>query len=154
MEENSRRFIAACDYLLENKSKNANSTRHIEHDNLKAKRDIIEKLQNIGDDLAKEEVKQLLKKLSSDFQAIGHVPYKEKDKVYEDAYKVAECINKGITMVKIREKGLESLFDEIQKIVSEKYPDKTFRITKNHLYQSNDILLLDESNLYLLNYFA
>lgn len=83
-----KRFIAACDYFFENKNKNISDARQVEHENLKAKKEIIEKLKNIDDSLSKEEIKNQLKELSATYQQIGHVPYKEKDKVYE-AYKTA-----------------------------------------------------------------
>lgn len=83
-----KRFIAACDYFFENKNKNISDARQAEHENLKAKKEIIEKLKNIDDSLSKEEIKNQLKELSTTYQQIGHVPYKEKDKVYE-AYKTA-----------------------------------------------------------------
>lgn len=83
-----KRFITACDYFFENKNKNISDARQAEHENLKAKKEIIEKLKNIDDSLSKEEIKNQLKELSATYQQIGHVPYKEKDKVYE-AYKTA-----------------------------------------------------------------
>lgn len=83
-----KRFIAACDYFFENKNKNISDARQAEHENLKAKKEIIEKLKNIDDSLSKEGIKNQLKELSATYQQIGHVPYKEKDKVYE-AYKTA-----------------------------------------------------------------
>ena len=83
-----KRFIAACDYFFENKNKNISDARQAEHENLKAKKEIIEKLKNIDDSLSKEEIKNQLKELSATYQQIGHVPYREKDKVYE-AYKTA-----------------------------------------------------------------
>lgn len=79
-----KRFIAACDYFFENKNKNTTNVRKVEHDNLKAKKAVVEKLKTIDENLSKEEIKKLLKALSAEFQGIGHVPYKEKDKLYED----------------------------------------------------------------------
>lgn len=83
-----KRFIAACDYFFENKNKNTTNVRQAEHNNLKAKKAVVEKLKNIDENLPKDEIRKLLKALSTEFQEIGHVPYKEKDKVYEE-YKKA-----------------------------------------------------------------
>ncbi len=83
-----KRFIAACDYFFENKNKNTTNVRQAEHNNLKAKKAVVEKLKNIDENLSKDEIRKLLKALSTEFQEIGHVPYKEKDKVYEE-YKKA-----------------------------------------------------------------
>lgn len=83
-----KRFIAACDYFFENKNKNTTNVRQAEHNNQKAKKAVVEKLKNIDENLPKDEIRKLLKALSTEFQEIGHVPYKEKDKVYEE-YKKA-----------------------------------------------------------------
>lgn len=83
-----KRFIAACDYFFENKNKNTTNVRQAEHNNLKAKKAVVEKLKNIDESLSKDEIRKQLKALSTEFQEIGHVPYKEKDKIYEE-YKKA-----------------------------------------------------------------
>ena len=83
-----KKFIAACDTFFENKSKSTSSQKKEEHVNLEGKKAIVEKLKSIDEALTKDEVRKLLKDLSAEFQAIGHVPYKEKDKLYEE-YKAA-----------------------------------------------------------------
>lgn len=83
-----KRFIGACDYFFENRNKNSSNSRQAELDNLKSKKEVVEKLKNIDETLPKEEIRQLLKDLSAEYQNIGHVPFKEKDKVYEE-YKSA-----------------------------------------------------------------
>ena len=83
-----KRFLAACDYFFEQKKKSFSSTRNVEHANLKAKNEIIATLLSIAPDSDKEEVKKQVKELMAKWQQIGHVPFKEKDKVYE-AYKKA-----------------------------------------------------------------
>jgi len=80
-------FLGACNHFFEARNAANAGTHENERDNLKKKREIIEKLKdtaaNIADD-AKEKVLALVE----EFQQIGHVPYKEKDKVYEE-YKEA-----------------------------------------------------------------
>lgn len=83
-----KRFLAACDYFFEQKKKNTSSTRREEQANLKAKNDIITILQNIAPNADKEDVKKQVKELTTKWQQIGHVPFKDKDKVY-DAYRNA-----------------------------------------------------------------
>ncbi len=78
-----RRFLAACDYFFEEKKKNTSNTRHIEQANLKQKKEIIAKLGEITEDMPREDAKKLVKELMSQWQQVGHVPYREKDKVYE-----------------------------------------------------------------------
>ncbi|MCI8998522.1 MAG: DUF349 domain-containing protein [Muribaculaceae bacterium] len=79
-----RRFLAACDYFFEQKKKNTSGTRRTERANLEQKREIIDKLKAIdttaGD--RAESVKKV-KDLQTEWQSVGHVPFSEKDAVYE-----------------------------------------------------------------------
>ena len=79
-----KRFVAACDYFFENKNKNRTDGNRQELENLAAKRAVIEKLRALDGTMPKEELRKYLKELSAEFQKIGHVPYKEKDKVYDE----------------------------------------------------------------------
>lgn len=83
-----KRFIAACDYFFDNKNKNFSSLRQSEQANLKAKKAVVEKLKTLDEGLSKEDARKQLKELSAEFKEIGHVPFKDKDKIY-DEYKAA-----------------------------------------------------------------
>lgn len=81
------RFLAACDYFFEQKKKNTSGTRRSEQANLKAKKDIIARLEAIDPATAdRAEAIKTVKALQTEWQAIGHVPFGEKDAVY-DAYR-------------------------------------------------------------------
>ena len=82
------RFRAACDKFFERKKKQLSGTRHVEVENLKAKKAIIASLNAIAEGTAKEEVAKAVKEASAQWQQIGHVPFKDKDKIYE-AYRTA-----------------------------------------------------------------
>lgn len=77
------RFRAACDKFFERKKKQLSGTRHVEVENLKAKKAIIASLNAIAEGTAKEEVAKAVKEASAQWQQIGHVPFKDKDKIYE-----------------------------------------------------------------------
>ena len=82
------RFRAACDKFFEAKKANSNERRSSEQANLKAKRDIIEKLKAIvatGAEERKEAIARV-RELMKEYQGIGHVPFRDKDKVH-DAYR-------------------------------------------------------------------
>ena len=79
-----KRFLAACDHFFEQKKQAGNSVRSVEAANLKAKRDLIAKLDLITAETPKEEAVELLRSIHQKWQQIGHVPYKEKDKVYDE----------------------------------------------------------------------
>ena len=78
-----KRFVSACDYFFEQKGKNMSSQKSVESDNLQKKRDIIEQIKSIDlTDLAAAQ--STIKSLMNDWAAVGHVPFKEKDKVYKE----------------------------------------------------------------------
>lgn len=83
-----KRFVAACDYFFEAKNKQSNSTRKVEHDNLKAKKEVIALINEILVDENETEGGKKVRELMKKWQAIGHVPFKDKDKVYTE-YKTA-----------------------------------------------------------------
>lgn len=78
-----KRFLAACDYFFEEKKKNTSSARQVEQANLKQKKEIIAKLGAITEDVARDEAVKQVKELMAQWQQVGHVPYRDKDKVYE-----------------------------------------------------------------------
>lgn len=78
------RFQQACDSFFENRKKNLTDSRSEEQANLKAKREIIEQLKAIPADTPRAEAMPKVKELQAKWQEIGHVPFREKDKVYEE----------------------------------------------------------------------
>ena len=124
------RFIAACDYFFENKNKNTTNVHQEEHANLKAKKAIVEKIKTIDESLSKDEIKNLLKTLVADYQQIGHVPYKEKDKIYEE-YRAA--LNEAYEKFDIKETRarFESFANSVESMSSD----------KNKLFKERDRLV-------------
>ena len=125
-----KRFIAACDYFFENKNKNTTNVHQEEHANLKAKKAIVEKIKTIDESLSKDEIKNLLKTLVADYQQIGHVPYKEKDKIYEE-YRAA--LNEAYEKFDIKETRarFESFANSVESMSSD----------KNKLFKERDRLV-------------
>lgn len=83
-----KRFRAACDYFFEQKKQSGSETRRTEQANLKEKRAIIEQLKAIqpADDTNRDEAKATVRGLMAKYQAVGHVPFRDKDKIH-DAYR-------------------------------------------------------------------
>lgn len=79
-----KRFIGACDYFFEQKNKNTSGQRTVESENLTKKKDLIarinafEKTDNPGESLT------ALRAIMAEWNTIGHVPFKEKDKIYKE----------------------------------------------------------------------
>ncbi len=78
------RFQKACDTFFENRKKNLSDSRSEEQNNLRAKREIIEQLKAIPADTPRNEAMPKVKELQARWQEIGHVPFRDKDKVYNE----------------------------------------------------------------------
>lgn len=83
------RFTTACDYFFDRKKKAGSGARQAEVANLRAKREIIGELSALLNDADnKDEAIKSMRELQQRWQEIGHVPFREKDKLYE-AYRSA-----------------------------------------------------------------
>jgi len=78
-----KRFISACDYFFEQKEKFAPAQKNEEARNLETKKELIAQLESIPTDIPEEEAVKLYRELVTKWNAIGHVPFKEKDAVYK-----------------------------------------------------------------------
>jgi len=85
-----KRFISACDYFFEQKNKNVSSQKSVEQTNLAAKKELIEKIKNLDEALAAEEAMIELKSMMAEWNGIGHVPFKEKDKIYKEYHEAVD----------------------------------------------------------------
>ncbi len=83
-----KRFIAACDYFFEQKGKVTSSQRSVEKENLAKKQDVIVRLVALNTDEVAEDAAKQVRALMQEWNTIGHVPFKEKDKIYKE-YRVA-----------------------------------------------------------------
>lgn len=83
-----KRFIAACDAFFEEKKKQNVNVHSVEHENLKQKKDIIAQINSILENKETEDAPNKVRELMKKWQEVGHVPYKEKDKMYAE-YKAA-----------------------------------------------------------------
>ncbi len=86
-----KRFITACDYFFDNKNKNVSSQKSEEQTNLEAKKALIEKVKTMDESLDTEEAITMLKEWIAEWNEIGHVPFKEKDKVYKAFHEAVDA---------------------------------------------------------------
>ena len=93
-----KRFIAACDHFFEQKKKQNVNVHAVEHNNLKAKKEIIANLKSTIEEAA-EDAAQTVRDLMDRWQEIGHVPFKEKDKIYAQ---YRELIDKAFETLNMR----------------------------------------------------
>lgn len=93
-----QRFIGACDYFFEQKNKNMASQRSEEKENLQKKENIIEQLKGLLDNETEENKQEKVKELMKEWNAIGFVPFKEKDKIYKTYHEIVDQLFKALNM--------------------------------------------------------
>jgi len=119
-----KRFIAACDYFFEQKNQHFSSQKTEEQDNLKKKKEIIARIQEIKETLPAAEVVSIIRKITAEWNAIGFVPFRDKDKIYKE-YRAA--IDKHFDRLKIdeSERRLQSFKSNLTEISSKNEKTKS-----------------------------
>ena len=86
-----KRFIGACDYFFDQKNKATSSQRSVEQENMVLKKEIIEKLNAINaQETPEEDADNTIRELMKEWNTIGHVPFKEKDKLYKQYHAIID----------------------------------------------------------------
>ncbi len=142
-----KRFIGACDYFFDQKNLATSSQRTTELTNLSLKKEVIEKLTAIDDSTDAEEAIRVVRELMKEWNSIGHVPFKEKDRLYKlyhtqvdrlfEHYNISTS-NKRLSNFKssissIQENSPQALYRERERLMH------TFENMKNELqtYENN-----------------
>ena len=89
-----QRFNTACDYFFEQKSKNTASQRNEEKENLQKKENVIERLKTLLE--SEEYNSDTVKELMQEWNSIGFVPFKEKDRVYKAYHDIVDHLFKSL----------------------------------------------------------
>jgi hypothetical protein len=103
-----KRFTAACDHFFEAKNAATADQRAEEKDNLAAKKDIIEQLKTLAADTATATIDHV-RELQAKWNEIGHVPFRDKDKLYKEYRAVADELYKqfGASQARRRLEGFQ-----------------------------------------------
>ena len=110
-----KRFITACDYFFEQKNQAGASLRTEEQANLEKKRAIIEKLETIlGEDDDEEAIGQV-RTLMKEWNTVGFVPFKDKDKIYKQYHALADKLFERYN-ISLSNKKLSSFKNSISSI--------------------------------------
>lgn len=127
-----KRFTAACDAFFERRSQISNAHRAEEQANLQKKRAIIDRMRTLTEK-TDEGVKDLVRELINEWNEVGHVPFKQKDKIYEEFHALVDEAKKNVRLAdhqkrlnrykeRIKEKGVgerERLMRQYEAIRSE-----------------------------------
>ncbi|WP_041385963.1 DUF349 domain-containing protein [Xylanibacter ruminicola] len=90
-------FLAACNTFFEARNAAGAGARGEERENLEKKLGIIEQLKALATETG-EEVAEKVQKLVDEYNAVGHVPYKEKDKLYKEYHAVLDKLYKDLNI--------------------------------------------------------
>ena len=103
-------FLAACNHFFEARNVATSGQRNEEQQNLERKREIIAQLKALADTEDVDEAQKTLQQLAEDYKAVGHVPFREKDKLYDEYHAAVDAlrIKFGITPGKPRRQGGKS----------------------------------------------
>ena len=144
-----KRFNAACDYFFDQKKKSLAPQKAVEESNLAAKKALIEQINQLDEQLEPNEATAKLKAFMTEWNQIGFVPLRDKDKI-QKAYR--EALDKQFDRLKVDqndrkiqafrtnlsemnsgEKGKNRLFNERDKLL------RQYERMKNELqtYENN-----------------
>ena len=87
-----KRFIGACDYFFEQKQKATSSQRSEELENMAKKQAIIKRVEELAETNDDENIGDKVKSLISEWNSVGFVPFKEKDRLYKEFHSLVNRI--------------------------------------------------------------
>jgi len=101
-------FLGACNKFFEARNAATAGTRGEEQQNLEKKRDVIARLKAVAEEklqdgeqsegAAEGNTQEKVQQLVSEYQAIGHVPFREKDKLYAEYHAVLDKLYKELNI--------------------------------------------------------
>lgn len=123
-------FLGACNQFFEARNAAHQGVHSAEQDNLKQKRSIIEELKKLCENIA-EATQEQVKKLTEQYNNVGHVPYREKDKVYTEYHEILDKLYSALhiseahkrvdnfknNIKKVAERGANALGNERSKLM-------------------------------------
>jgi len=121
-----KRFVTACDHFFEEKAKAFSSKKLDEIANLNLKQELIDKINSFTKTENVQESFTHFRELLSQWNTIGHVPFKDKDKIFKT---FKEAVNKQMDAMNIDvvNRKLISFKDTVEKMVEGDRSNQLFR---------------------------
>ena len=107
-------FLGACNKFFEARKAAGAGNRSDERENLEKKRDVIARLKAAAEE-AGEGLQERVQQLIEEYQAIGHVPFKEKDKLYEEYHAVLDKLYKELN-ISVAKRRLTKFKDGLKQV--------------------------------------
>ncbi len=144
-------FIGICNKFFEAANAAGAGTRSSEHQNLTKKRDIIAQLKTLAEQTG-EDLQDKVQQLVAEFQAVGHVPYKEKDKVYDEFRAVVDPLYKTLN-ISMAQRRLDNFKDNLRQMAERgenAIDNERARLMRQYEQLKNEVQTY-ENNLGFLN---
>ena len=109
------KFLSACNKFFEARNAANAGTRNEEHSNLNKKKDIISQLKALAEDISGD-LQEKVQKLVVEYNNIGHVPFKEKDKLYKEYHDVLDKLYKDLH-ISIAKKRMDNFRNNLKNVV-------------------------------------
>lgn len=144
-------FLDACNKFFDARNKVNAGARNAEHANLDKKREVVAKLKDLLENPV-DNVQQALQKLTDEYNAIGHVPFKEKDNIYKEYHDTLDKVYKElhISNAKRRLDNFKTNLKNVAEKGSDALDNERGRLLRRYDQLRNEITTY-ENNLGFLN---
>ena len=107
-------FLGACNHFFEARNAANAGTRNEEKENLEKKRSIIAKLKELAEEKT-EDIQDKVHELVEEYNKTGHVPFKEKDKLYKEYHEITD---KGATALDSERSRLMRRYEQLRQEIN------------------------------------
>ncbi|MCR4958920.1 MAG: DUF349 domain-containing protein [Prevotella sp.] len=107
-------FLGACNKFFEARNAAGAGQRGEERENLQKKRDVIARIKAVAEE-GGDNVQQKVQQLVEEYNAIGHVPFRDKDKLYEEYHEVLDKLYKELN-ISVQRRRLSKFKDNLKQV--------------------------------------
>jgi len=144
-------FLAACNHFFEARNTATSSVYNEEKANLEKKRSIVAQLKEIADK-AESDAQDKVMDLIDEYNAVGHVPFRDKDKIYKEYHDILDRLNKelNISVARCKLDNFKSNLKNIAKHGDEAIDNERARLFRRYEQLKSEINTY-ENNIGFLN---
>ena len=110
-------FLAACNHFFEARNAAGAGQRSEEHGNLEKKRDVIARLKALQESAA-DNLQEAVQQLVDEYGQIGHVPFKEKDKLYAEYHETLNALYRTLN-VNVAKRRLNNFKNKLKTVAEQ-----------------------------------
>ncbi len=107
-------FLAACNKFFEARNAATSGQRNEEKANLEKKRDVVNRLKELAENAA-EVTQEKVQELVDEYNSVGHVPYRDKDKIYKEYHDVLDKIYNDLH-ISIQRRRLDNFKNNLKNV--------------------------------------